>query len=74
VVFIEIKDLFPGPLEVVMKVEKIMSKRLVTVEMDDTLKVVKVIFDNVNIQPKEGKAKPYQVKQIRNLILNLNIN
>ncbi len=57
-----------------MKVEKIMSKRLVTVEMDDTLKVVKVIFDNVNIQPKEGKAKPYQVKQIRNLILNLNIN
>ncbi len=23
----------------------------------------------INIQPKEGKAKPYQVKQVRNLIL-----
>ncbi|MDE7192922.1 MAG: type II toxin-antitoxin system HicA family toxin [Oscillospiraceae bacterium] len=23
----------------------------------------------INIQPKNGKAKPYQVKQIRNLIL-----
>ncbi len=32
-----------------MKVEKIMSKRLITVEMDDRLKVVKVIFDNANI-------------------------
>ncbi len=32
-----------------MKVEKIMSKRLITVEMDDKLKVVKVIFDNANI-------------------------
>lgn len=27
------------------------------------------ISEIVNIQPKEGKAKPYQVKQIRNLIL-----
>lgn len=32
-----------------MEVDKTMTKRLVTVEMDDTLKVVKVIFDNVNI-------------------------
>ncbi len=32
-----------------MNVKEIMSTRLVTVEMDDTLKVVKVIFDNVNI-------------------------
>ena len=30
-----------------MNVEKIMSKRVVTVEMDDSLKVVKEIFDNV---------------------------
>ena len=27
------------------------------------------ISEIINIQPKEGKAKPYQVKQIRNLIL-----
>ncbi len=27
------------------------------------------IDEIINIQPKEGKAKPYQVKQIRNLIL-----
>ncbi len=27
------------------------------------------INEIINIQPKEGKAKPYQVKQIRNLIL-----
>lgn len=32
-----------------MNVKEIMSTSLVTVEMDDTLKVVKVIFDNVNI-------------------------
>jgi acetoin utilization protein AcuB len=30
-----------------MNVEKIMSKRIVTVEMNDSLKVVKKIFDNV---------------------------
>lgn len=30
-----------------MTVEKIMSKSIVTVEMDDSLKVVKEIFDNV---------------------------
>lgn len=27
------------------------------------------IEDILNLQPKQGKAKPYQVKQIRNLIL-----
>ncbi len=32
-----------------MNVEKIMSKCLVTVKLDDTLKVVKEIFDNANI-------------------------
>ncbi len=32
-----------------MNVEKIMSKGLVTVKLDDTLKVVKEIFDNANI-------------------------
>lgn len=31
-----------------MNVEKIMSKRIVTVEMDDSLKTVKEIFDNVH--------------------------
>jgi len=30
-----------------MNVEQIMNKRVVTVEMDDSLKVVKNIFDNV---------------------------
>ena len=32
-----------------MKVDKIMSKRLITVKMDDKLKAVKVIFDNADI-------------------------
>ncbi|MCP4252510.1 MAG: CBS domain-containing protein [Candidatus Scalindua sp.] len=32
-----------------MNVEEIMSKRLITVKLDDTLKVVNEIFDNVNI-------------------------
>lgn len=27
------------------------------------------IEEIINIQPKDGKAKPYQVKQIRNIIL-----
>jgi len=27
------------------------------------------IDEIINIQPKEGKAKPYQVKQVRNLIV-----
>ncbi len=27
------------------------------------------IDEIINIQPKEGKAKPYQVRQIRNLVL-----
>ena len=32
-----------------MNVKEIMSKELITVKMDDKLKAVKVIFDNVNI-------------------------
>ena len=32
-----------------MNVEKIMSKSLVPINLDDTLETVKVIFDNVNI-------------------------
>ena len=28
------------------------------------------VMEIVNLQPKGSKAKPYQVKQIRNLILN----
>ncbi len=32
-----------------MNVEEIMSKNLVTVKLDDRLRAVKVIFDNVNI-------------------------
>jgi len=32
-----------------MNVKEIMSKELMTVKMDDKLKAVKVIFDNVNI-------------------------
>ena len=31
----------------IMNVEKIMSKSIVTVDMDDSLKVIKEIFDNV---------------------------
>jgi len=31
----------------IMRVEKIMSKTVVTIEMDDSLRVVKEIFDNV---------------------------
>ena len=27
----------------------------------------------INLQPKEGKGKPYQIKQVRNLILKYNI-
>jgi predicted RNA binding protein YcfA (HicA-like mRNA interferase family) len=27
------------------------------------------IEDILNLQPKQGKAKPYQVKQVRNIIL-----
>ena len=27
------------------------------------------IQDIINIQPKEGKAKPYQIKQVRNIIV-----
>lgn len=31
------------------------------------------IEEIINIQPVNGKAKPYQVKQIRNLILKYNL-
>lgn len=31
------------------------------------------IEEIINIQPKESKAKPYQVKQVRNLILKYNL-
>ena len=31
-----------------MKIDKIMSKSIVTVEMDDSLRVVKIIFDNTH--------------------------
>ena len=32
------------------------------------------IEDILNIQPKSGKAKPYQVKQIRNVIVKYQLN
>ena len=28
----------------------------------------------INLQPKQGKAKPYQVKQVRNLIIKYKLN
>ena len=28
----------------------------------------------INLQPKESKAKPYQVKQVRNIILRYNLD
>lgn len=28
----------------------------------------------INIQPKNGKAKPYQVKQVRNLVVKYKMN
>ena len=31
------------------------------------------IEEIINIQPKSGKAKPYQVKQIRNIILKYHL-
>ncbi len=31
------------------------------------------IEEIINIQPKGGKAKPYQVKQIRNILLKYNL-
>lgn len=36
--------------------------------------VKKGVEEILNIQPKSGKAKPYQVKQIRNLILKYHLN
>ncbi len=32
------------------------------------------ILEIINIQEKSGKAKPYQVKQIRNIILKYKLN
>lgn len=32
------------------------------------------IEEIINLQPKGSKAKPYQVKQVRNLILKYNLN
>lgn len=32
------------------------------------------IEEIINIQEKEGKAKPYQVKQVRNLIFKYKLN
>jgi len=31
------------------------------------------IIEIINLQPANGKAKPYQVKQVRNLILKYNL-
>ena len=31
------------------------------------------ISDAINLQPKEGKAKPYQVKQVREFLINYKI-
>lgn len=33
----------------------------------------KGIDEIINIQPKQNKAKPYQVKQIRNIIIKYNL-
>ena len=33
----------------------------------------KDLIEILNLQPKSGKAKPYQVKQVRNLILKYNL-
>lgn len=32
------------------------------------------IEDILNIQPKSGKAKPYQVKQVRNVVVKYQLN
>ncbi len=32
------------------------------------------IDEIINIQPKQGKAKPYQVKQIRNLVIKYKLD
>jgi len=36
--------------------------------------VKKGVEEILNIQPKSGKAKPYQVKQIRNIVLKYHLN
>ena len=59
-----------------MSVEKIMSKTVVTVEMDDSLKVVKDIFDNTHFHHllvvESGKL--YGVISDRNLLKSLSPN
>ena len=32
------------------------------------------VEDILNIQPKSGKAKPYQVKQVRNIVVKYQLN
>ena len=32
------------------------------------------IDEIINLQPKQGKAKPYQVKQVRNLIIKYKLD
>ena len=32
-----------------------------------------LIVEIINLQPKKGKAKPYQVKQVRNILVNYGI-
>lgn len=32
------------------------------------------IDEIINIQPKQGKAKPYQVKQVRNLVIKYKLD
>jgi predicted RNA binding protein YcfA (HicA-like mRNA interferase family) len=32
------------------------------------------VFEIVNVQPRNGKAKPYQVKQVRELLLRYKID
>lgn len=47
---------------------------LLTLEFDERISSSHYIFSKdgieeiINIQPKQGKAKPYQVKQVRNLV------
>jgi len=32
------------------------------------------VVEIINVQPRDGKAKPYQVKQVRELLLKYKIN
>lgn len=59
-----------------MSVEKIMSKRVVTVEMDDSLKIVKEIFDNSHFHHLlvVDSGKLFGVISDRDLLKALNPN